>query len=132
MTELLTSLRADKWLHHVRIFKTRSLACTACERGHVKLDKTDIKPSRVLKGGELLEVERGDLNLIIRVLGFPPTRVGAPLAQECYEDLTPAENYQRAAEARRERALVTPKPHDELTRPTKKDLRQIREWLGKQ
>jgi ribosome-associated heat shock protein Hsp15 len=65
------------------------------------------------------------------VLTFPAHRVGAPLAIQCYENHTPAENYLRASEARKERALITPKPHDLLTRPTKKDLRQIREWLGK-
>jgi ribosome-associated heat shock protein Hsp15 len=132
MSEPLQSLRVDKWLHHVRIFKTRGLASTACERGHVKLEKLELKASRVLKGGEILQVERGDLDLIVKVLSFPLTRVGAPLAAQCYEDLTPAVNYQKAAEARRERALVTPKPHEELTRPTKKDLRQIREWLGRE
>jgi ribosome-associated heat shock protein Hsp15 len=132
MLEPLTSLRADKWLHHVRIFKTRTLAGQACERGHVKIEHKEVKASRVLKGGETLHVERGDLKLIVKVRSFPQHRVGAPLAVECYENLTPRENYQRAAEARRERALVTPKPHESLTRPTKKDLRQIREWLGKE
>jgi ribosome-associated heat shock protein Hsp15 len=132
MIEPLTSLRADKWLHHVRIFKTRSLATQACERGHVKMEHKEVKPSRMLKGGELLNIERGDLKLIVKVLAFPDTRVGAEIAVDCYENLTPKENFERAAEARRERALVTPKPHEQLTRPTKKDLRQIREWLGKE
>jgi ribosome-associated heat shock protein Hsp15 len=128
----LTSLRVDKWLHHVRIYKTRTLATQACERGHVKEEHREVKASRILKGGEVLHVERGDLRLVLKVLAFPEKRVGAPTAVTCYENLTPVENYQRASEARQERALVTPKPHEQLTRPTKKDLRAIRQWLGRE
>jgi ribosome-associated heat shock protein Hsp15 len=132
MEEPLTSLRADKWLHHVRIFKTRTLATQACERGNVQEEHKDLKPSRILKGGEILHIVREDLKLIVKVTGFPDKRVGAPTAALCYENLTPAVNFERAAEARKERALVTPQPHDQLTRPTKKDLRAIRQWLGRE
>jgi ribosome-associated heat shock protein Hsp15 len=68
---------------------------------------------------------------VLRVLSFPAGRVGAPEVPTHCENLTPPENFERAAEARKERALVTPRPHDSLTRPTKQDLRKIREWLGK-
>lgn len=132
MPEPLTSLRADKYLHHVRIFKTRTLATQACDRGNVKLAGKDIKPSREVHAGDVLAVQRGDLHLTLKVLACPDHRLGAPLVKDFCEDLTPAENYQKAAEARRERALVTPRPHDTLMRPNKKDLRAIREWLGKE
>ncbi len=127
----LTSLRVDKWLHHVRIFKTRTLATQACDRFHVKIDHQPLKPSRELKAGEVLHIERGDLKLTVKVIDFPPSRIGAPLVSRYYENLTPPENYIKASEARQERALVTPRPHDLLTRPTKKDLRDIRRVMGK-
>lgn len=132
MSEALTSLRADKYLHHVRIFKTRTLATQACDRGHVKLDSKDIKPSRDLHPGDTLHIERGDLRLIIKVKAFPANRIGPPLVAEFYDNLTPPENYVKASEARRDRAVITPRPHDTLTRPTKKDLRAIRQWLGRE
>ena len=131
-TESLTSLRVDKWLHHVRIFKTRTLATQACERSNVKIDHHSLKPSRELKVGDVLHVERGDLKLIVKVVAFPAVRIGPPLVAQFYENLTPPENYVRASEARRERALVTPRPHDLLTRPTKKDLREIRKLMGRE
>ncbi|MBL9146822.1 MAG: hypothetical protein JNM99_24280 [Verrucomicrobiaceae bacterium] len=132
MTEPLATLRADKYLHHVRIFKTRTLATQACDRGNVKLGTQDIKPSRDLKPGDVLNIERGDLKLVIKVKAFPATRVGPPLVPEFYDNLTPPENYVKASEARREREMVTPRPHDTLMRPTKKDLRAIRDWLGRE
>ena len=127
----LTTLRVDKWLHHVRLFKTRTMATQACERSQVKIDFHNLKPSRELRVGDTLHVERGDLRLIVKVLGFPAVRIGAPLVPDFYENLTPPENYIRAAEARQERALITPRPHDLLTKPTKKDLREIRKLLQK-
>lgn len=125
------TLRVDKWLHHVRIFKTRTLATQACDRSNVKIDHHALKASRELKAGDILHVERGDLRLIVKVLAFPAVRIGPPLVPQYYENLTPPENYVMASEARQYRALVTPRPHDLLTRPTKKDLREIRKLMGK-
>ena len=132
MAEPLTSLRADKYLHNIRVFKTRTLATQACDRGNVRVGSQHIKPSRELHAGDVVEVQRGDLHLTMRVVAFPGQRIGPPLVKQFAEDLTPVENYQKAAEARRERALVTPRPHDTLMRPNKKEMRAIREWWGKE
>jgi ribosome-associated heat shock protein Hsp15 len=43
------------------------------------------------------------------------------------EDLTPAQNYEKAAEARREMILLT--PHAVAAKPDKKQLRLIRELM---
>lgn len=128
----VTSLRVDKWLHHVRVFKTRSLAAQACTKTNVKVGGADVKPAREVRVGDMVEIERGDLKLVLKVTGFPLFRVGPPRVAEFYENLTPPENYVKAAEARREKELTAPRPHDGLLKPTKKDLRQIREWLGRE
>ncbi|MFZ4766244.1 MAG: RNA-binding S4 domain-containing protein [Roseimicrobium sp.] len=120
-------MRADLYLHHVRIFKSRSLATQACDKGNVRLAGSAIKPARALKEGDELVVERGDLTLVLRVLAWPEKRVGAPLVHEFMENLTPPENYQRAAEARKIRGWTT--PHQNATKPDKKQLRQIRELM---
>ena len=130
-TDPITTLRVDKWLHCVRIFKTRTLATQACDRSNVKIDHQSLKPSRDLKVGEILHIERGDLKLIVKVIDVPAVRIGPPLVPKFYENLTPPENYVKASEARQQRALITPRPHDLLTRPTKKDLREIRKLMGK-
>jgi ribosome-associated heat shock protein Hsp15 len=124
-------MRADKYLHHIRVFKTRSLATQACSKGNVVIRGAVIKPGRALQIGEVLEIDRGDLHLAIKVTAFPQNRVGAPRVPEFCENLTPQEAYQKAAEARKERALLNPVPGENANRPDKRQMRQIREWLGR-
>jgi ribosome-associated heat shock protein Hsp15 len=125
----IETLRADKWLHHVRVFKTRSLATQACAKGNVTLAGQPVKASRDLRAGDLIEVVRGDLRLRLRVLAFPAQRLGAPRVAEFCENLTPDEWIQKAAELRRQRELQTPKAHETMTKPDKRQLRQLRAWL---
>jgi len=121
-------MRADQYLHHVRIFRSRNMASQACTRGNVRVGGQPVKAARELKVGDLLDIQRGDLSLVVRVLGFPKFRVGAPLVPQFMEDFTPTENYRKAAEARREKSLSA--PHLMPAKPDKKQLRQIRQWLG--
>jgi len=123
-------MRADVFLHHVRIFKTRSLSTQACNKGNVKLAGAVIKPARDLKPDDLLEVERGNLRFILRVLDFPDQRVGASFVPRFMENLTPPENYLRASEARKEKELTA--PHGRAAKPDKKQLRMIRDWLNRE
>jgi ribosome-associated heat shock protein Hsp15 len=133
MTPAEDKLRADQWLHHVRVFKTRSLAGQACSKGQVTLGGQVVKPSRALRAGDVLEVVRGDLRLRLRVLAMPPQRLGAPRVAEFCENLTPAEWYQKATELRLERERITPKAHEVIAKPDKKQLRQLREfWEAQQ
>jgi ribosome-associated heat shock protein Hsp15 len=120
-------MRADLYLHHIRIFKTRSLATQACNKGNVRIDGQQLKPARDVKIGETLEVDRAELKLILRVIDFPTSRVGAPLVAKYAENLTPEENYLRAAAIRREKELVM--PGILAAKPDKKQLRQIRELM---
>lgn len=128
MTEVLPTQRADKWLHQIRVFKTRSLATQACDRGNVTLLDQPLKPSRDLKVGDVLEVVRGDLRLRLRVLGFPPQRIGASRVPEFCENQTPQEWIQKAADLRRQRELETPRTHETVAKPNKQQMRQLREW----
>ena len=120
-------MRADLYLHHVRIFKTRSIATQACDKGNVRLAGKAIKPARDLVQGDEVEIDRGDLKLIIRVIACPEQRISAPLVAQFMENLTPQENYRRAADARKMRAWTA--PHQEATKPDKKQLRRIRELM---
>lgn len=128
MSEPAQTQRTDKWLHHVRIFKTRSLATAACTKGQVTFDGQSVKPARDLHVGDVLEVVRGDLRLRLRVLAFAPRRLSAPQVPEFYENQTPLEWIQKAAELRRQKELETPHAHEMVTKPNKQQLRQLREW----
>ncbi|GEP42056.1 RNA-binding S4 domain-containing protein [Brevifollis gellanilyticus] len=132
MAETLETQRVDKWLHHIRVFKTRSLATQACNKGNVTLDGQVIKPSRDLHLGNVLEVVRGDLRLRLKVLGFPSQRLGAPRVLEFCENQTPEEWIIKAGELRRQRELETPREHETVAKPNKQQLRQLREWWAQE
>ena len=128
MSESAESQRADKWLHHPRIFKTRSLAIQAFAKGNVTLDGQRLKPARDMKAGDVIEVVRGDLRLRLRVLGFPAQRLSAARVPEFCENLTPEEWIIKAAALRHQRELETPRTHEVVAKPNKQQLRQLREW----
>ena len=128
MTSAPETQRADKWLHHIRVFKTRSLSTQACAKGNVTLGSQAIKAARDLRPGDVLEVVRGDLRLRLRVLAFPAQRLGPPRVAEFCENLTPEEWIIAAAAARQQRELETPRAHETVAKPNKQQLRQLREW----
>ncbi|MDX1950755.1 MAG: RNA-binding S4 domain-containing protein [Verrucomicrobiota bacterium] len=110
--------RIDKFLWAVRIYKTRSLASDACRKGQILLGKVPAKPSRIIKLDDLIEVHLPDLVRTIRVIQLLEKRVGPKLVDQYIQDLTPAEEYLKALEAKRQQR--TPAA---AQRPSKKDRR---------
>ncbi|MDE6262567.1 MAG: RNA-binding S4 domain-containing protein, partial [Muribaculaceae bacterium] len=47
--------RVDKWLWAVRVFKTRSIATDAVKKGRVEVNDVIVKPSRMLKVGDIVK-----------------------------------------------------------------------------
>ena len=88
---MLEKVRVDKWLWSVRIFKSRTLAGTAVKNGKVKVNGASVKPSSTINRGDRLLVQKNGFNLEFEVIDLIEKRVGAPLAQKCYADRTPAE-----------------------------------------
>jgi len=118
--------RIDKWLWAVRLFKTRSLAAEACRDGHVLISGQRVKPARAVRVGEVIAAKAGHVQRTVKVLAFPPSRVGAKLVPDFMEDLTPAEEFEKAREAARAPQFTWSKG---LGRPTKKS-RRLWEQLG--
>ena len=87
----MDKVRIDKWLWSVRLFKSRTLATDACKAGKVKIKGDSVKPSYLLGEGEVVQVKKEGFNLQFRSIQLIEKRVGAPIAQTCYEDVTPAE-----------------------------------------
>ena len=86
-----TGIRIDKWLWMVRVYKTRTMATDACNAGKIKMNGDNLKPSRMVKIGEIYTLKLDQLDKTIQVVGFPKSRVGAPLVHDFYTDLTPPE-----------------------------------------
>ena len=85
------NLRIDKWLWAVRIFKTRSQASEACKKGKILIDDIQVKPSRVIKIGEIVCVKRPPVIYQYKVLGLLGKRQSAKIIVDYVEDITPEE-----------------------------------------
>ena len=116
-------VRVDKWLWAVRIYKTRSLATTACRAGHVKFQGVNVKPSHTVRIGQVFTARTGELNRTVRVIALLEKRVGPKSVAQYAEDLTPAAEYLRVAEDRK--LPQAPKRPKGSGRPTKKERRQL-------
>jgi ribosome-associated heat shock protein Hsp15 len=115
-------LRVDKWLWAVRLFKTRSLASDACRAGKVKINDMPVKPSRVLKTGDVISVSLPPIVKTVKVALLSGNRVSAKLVPQLMEDLTPPEEYAKL-EMRRETGFEFRQPG--IGRPTKRQRREI-------
>lgn len=85
-SEPLTEVRADVWLWAARFFKTRSLAKQALAGGKVQVGGQAIKPSRMLRVGDVLGVTRANELYEITVRGLSEQRGPAPVAQALYAE----------------------------------------------
>jgi ribosome-associated heat shock protein Hsp15 len=83
------SLRIDKWLWAARVFKTRSLAATACAGGKVDVNEQSVKPAKLVHPGDLVHVTIGPLRRVLRIAALSERRGPALEARQLYEDLTP-------------------------------------------
>ena len=123
--EPLASIRIDKWLWAARFFKTRSLAQEAVELGRVRLAGQRLKPSRDVKPGDRLTVERGEERFEIFVEKISAVRGPAPVAQTLYRETDESrEKRERATEMRK--IAMEPASTIAKGRPTKRDARLIR------
>jgi ribosome-associated heat shock protein Hsp15 len=114
--------RLDKWLWAVRLFKTRSLASSACRAGSVCVNQLVAKPARDVHPGETIVVQQGLVLRTLRVVDIPRSRVGAALVPQYAEDLTPPEELAKAREQKVQQLLAREKGSG---RPTKRDRRLL-------
>jgi len=126
MAETL-SVRLDKWLWAVRVFKTRALACAACRQGHVTISGQRVKPSREVHANEVVVVRKDQLTRQFKVLQLLDQRVGAPKAREYVEDQTDPSELAKPRQPDFRPFLFRPKGSG---RPTKKERRAIDRFSG--
>ncbi len=117
--------RIDKWLWAARIFKTRTIAAAACKKGQISMKGSNLKPSRTIKEGDVIEVRKPPITYSFLVKQAIEKRVGAKLIPEILENVTPPEQYELLEMNRIsgfiDRARGT-------GRPTKKERRSLDEF----
>ena len=120
-------LRIDKYLWSIRIFKTRSLAAEACEKGKVKLNGDNVKPAKTIAIGDEYEVKTSIKRWVIKVTGLLDHRVQYGEAIKYYSDITPPEELDRIQF--QAAAFHTGKRMSKVGRPTKKDKRDLEDFM---
>jgi ribosome-associated heat shock protein Hsp15 len=123
MKEAKEKLRLDKYLWAIRVFKTRSAAADACEKGRVKSGGDAQKASHAVKPGEVFDIRTDSRKWVIRVTGLLDHRVQFAEAVKYYEDLTPPEERERLEF--QAAVFYSGKRQTKIGRPTKKDRREL-------
>lgn len=119
--------RIDKYLWCVRLSKTRSVATELINKGKVRINNVSVKPSREVKQGDVIQIQRNLAFFSYKVLDVISNRVGAPLVKDYLLDVTPKEEIEKFLEH---------KAHQDVYRkygtgkPSKKDRRDIGDYLS--
>jgi ribosome-associated heat shock protein Hsp15 len=123
MKEAKDKLRLDKYLWSIRIFKTRSVASDACDKGRVKLNGVAAKASKNVSVGDEYSIKTEERKWVIKVSGLLDHRVQYSEAIKYYIDLTPEEEKEKTEI--QASSFHTGKRLSKIGRPTKK---QRRDW----
>ena len=107
-----------------RFYKTRSLSRQAVDTGRILVDGQRPKPSRVVRGGEALSIERAGELFEVTVLALSDERGPASIAQTLYaeSDASKARRADLRAQRAAERAGYRAPEH----KPDKRARRLIR------
>ena len=122
-TESPPEMRADIWLWAARFYKTRSLAKQMLVAGKVQIAGQAIKPSRMLRAGDVLTVNRASELYEITVLAVSEMRGPAVKAQLLYQEAD-ASRIKRENEREMKR-LANAGYKAPLTKPDKRARRLI-------
>jgi ribosome-associated heat shock protein Hsp15 len=120
-------LRLDKYLWAIRLFKTRTMAATACDTGKVKFDGSQAKASKQVHVGDEYEVKTEAKRWRIKVAELLHNRAAYAEAIKYYIDITPAEEIERLQY--QSASFHTGKRLSKIGRPTKKQRRDLDEFF---
>ena len=123
----MTEVRIDKWLWATRLFKTRTIATEACKKNRISIGGVNVKPSRMIKIGDVVQIRKPPITFSFKVLALAEKRMGAKLVPEFLENITPPEQYE-LLEINKITGFVDRARG--LGRPTKKERRDLEQFMG--
>jgi ribosome-associated heat shock protein Hsp15 len=81
-------VRIDRYLHCIRLVKSRTLAQALIETGYVRVDGKRVeKSSDEVRVGSIVALPLRERVRVLRVLSLPERRGPAAQARLCYEEL---------------------------------------------
>ncbi|RLD71158.1 MAG: RNA-binding S4 domain-containing protein [Bacteroidetes bacterium] len=89
------TVRIDKYLWAVRLYKTRTLATEACKKGRITVDDMPAKPSRTISSGDVIKVKKMPVVYSYRVKDPIEKRVGAKIVDQYVDNITSQEELQK-------------------------------------
>ncbi len=123
--EATEEVRIDKWLWAVRIFKTRTIAADACKKNRVSIGNSNLKPSKMIKVGDVIDVRRPPITYSFEVLALSDKRMGAKLVPDFMRNVTSPEALE-ALEMEKMSGFVDRARG--TGRPTKKERRDLEDF----
>lgn len=121
-----TKVRVDAWLWAVRVYKSRSVASSACKAGHVQVNGERAKPATTVAVGDHVRIRGAGLpERHVEVRKLLVKRVGAAIAVDCYVDHSPP------PPPREERMPAVAMRDRGAGRPTKRDRRRLDRLRGR-
>jgi ribosome-associated heat shock protein Hsp15 len=118
--------RIDKFLWHVRIYKSRSIATEECRKGRILIGSLPVKPAHMIGEGTVITVRRPPVTYTYTVTAIPKGRVGAPQVAGYIMDNTPQEEKDKLVGGRIANGY---RPRGS-GRPTKRERRDLDDFLG--
>lgn len=123
----IPSVRIDKFLWAVRVFKSRSIASEACRRGKIIINSVQVKASRSVFKDEIVTVKKLPVIYTYRIIEPIENRVSAILVSKFIEDLTPQD--ERIKLDIRKAGFADYRVKG-MGRPTKKERRNLDYFMG--
>ena len=118
----MNEVRIDKWMWATRIFKTRTIATDACKKNRISIGGVAVKPSRMVKAGDVIAVRKPPVTYSFRVLNVTENRMGAKNVPQYLDNITPPEEYE-ILELNKISGFVNRAKG--MGRPTKKERREL-------
>ena len=121
----MNEVRINKWMWATRIFKTRTIASDACRKNRVSVGGIAVKPSRMIKPGDVISVRKPPVTYSFQVVDVTERRMGAKSVPQYLRNITPPEQYE-LLEMNKISGFVDRARG--LGRPTKKDRRELEQF----
>ena len=118
----MDTVRIDKFLWSVRIYKTRSIAAEECDKHRVLVNGLEAKPSRSVRVGDRLTVKKLPVVYTYEIIQLVDKRQSASLVTNYISDTTPQDEFDKAG---MNKTAVFVQRDRGAGRPTKKERRDM-------
>ncbi len=122
------SVRIDKFLWAVRLFKTRSIAAEACKKGKIQINEQQVKSSRMVKVGDVIFIKNAPIYRQYEILDISERRMGAKLTPDFIKEITPESDLEMLEVTRLANSMNRARG---AGRPTKKERRDLDDFFSR-